>query len=71
MDEEIAAEIKWAKEKADWLDPFISKKDQYMDHYDKDEIIQPEFPKKPTWDYPSHTSSHSYSFWSNPFHKWR
>lgn len=71
MDEEIVAEIQWAKEKADWLDPFISKKDQYMDHYDKDEIIQPECPKKNTWDYPNHTSSHGHSFWSNPFRKWR
>lgn len=71
MDEEIAGEIQWAKEKADWLDPFISKKDQYMDHYDKDEIIQPECPKKNTWDSPSYSSSHGPSFWSSPFRKWR
>ena len=71
MDEEIAAEIQWAKEKADWLDPFISKKDHYMDRYDKDEIIQPECPKKNTWDNPSYTSSPGHSFWSSPFRKWR
>jgi len=70
MDEEIAGEIQWAKEKADWLDPFISKKDKYMDHYDKDEIIQPACPKRNTWDYTSYTSSSGYSFWSNPFRKW-
>jgi hypothetical protein len=41
-DEEILAKIEWAKEKADWLDPFISKADKYLDHYDKDEIILPD-----------------------------
>ena len=44
--EEIATKIEWAKAKADWLDPFISKEDQYLDSYDKDEIIQPECPRK-------------------------
>lgn len=69
IDEDVAEEIEWAKEKADWLDPFISRKDKYLDHYNKDEIIQPECPKKNTWDYPSYTSSSGNSFWSNPFHK--
>lgn len=70
MDEEIIAEINWAKEKADWLDPFISKKDKYMDYYKKDEIIQPDCPKKNTWEYSSYTSSSGSSFWSSPFRKW-
>ena len=70
MNEEIAAKIEWAKDKADWLDPFISKKDQYMDHYKKDEIIQPECPKKNSWDNPSYSSSIGNTFWSNPSRKW-
>lgn len=69
MDEEIVAKIVWAKEKADWLDPFISKNDTYMDHFDKDTIIQQECPKKNSWDYSGDTSSSKDSFWSNPFRK--
>jgi hypothetical protein len=45
-EEEVLKKITWAKEKADWLDPFISKADEYLDHYDKDEITQPECPKQ-------------------------
>jgi len=70
MNEEIVAKIEWAKDKADWIDPFISKKDQYMDHYNKDEIIQPECPKKNSWDNPSYSSSTGNTFWSNPSRKW-
>jgi hypothetical protein len=69
--EEIATKIEWAKAKADWLDPFISKEDQYLDSYDKDEIIQPECPKKNTWDYSNYSSTPQPSFWSNPYRKWR
>jgi len=68
--EEIATKIEWAKAKADWLDPFVSKEDQYLDSYDKDEIIQPECSKKDTWNYPSYSdyqSTPKYSFWSNPW----
>jgi hypothetical protein len=68
--EEIATKIEWAKAKADWLDPFISKEDQYLDSYDKDELIQTECPKKDTWNYPSYSdyqSTPKYSFWSNPW----
>lgn len=70
MNEEIASQIQWAKDKADWLDPFISKEDKYMDYYKKDEIIQPECPKRNTWEYTSYTSSSGYSFWSSPTRKW-
>ncbi len=74
MNEEIATRIEWAKAKADWLDPFVSKEDQYLDSYDKNELIQPDCPKKDTWNYPSYSdyqSSPQYSFWSNPYRKWR
>lgn len=54
--EEIATKIEWAKLKADWLDPFISKEDQYLDSYDKAEITQPECPKKNSWEYSNYTS---------------
>lgn len=70
MNEEIATKIEWAKAKADWLDPFVSKEDQYLDSYDKNELIQPDCPKKDTWNYPSYSdyqSTPKYSFWSNPW----
>jgi hypothetical protein len=68
--EEIATKIEWAKAKADWLDPFVSKEDKYLDSSDKDEIIQPECSKKDTWNYPSYSNYQSTpqpSFWSNPW----
>lgn len=70
IDEESASKIEWAKSKADWLDPFISRKDRHLDAFDKNELIQPECPKKDSWNW----SSYSYydtvqkdSFWSNPW----
>ena len=71
MNEEIAAKIKWAREKADWLDPFINKEDLYMDHYNKDEIIQPECPKQNMWDNPGYRSSTGDTFWSRKYKFWR
>ena len=71
LTDEITEKINWAREKADWLDPFISRKDKYLDFYKKDEIIQPECPKKDIWDYSDYYSvSPDDSFWSNPFRKW-
>lgn len=67
LTKEIAGEIQWAKEKADWLDPFISKKDRYMDYYNKDEIFRLGCPRKNIWDFPSYSTSSEHSFWSNPF----
>lgn len=69
MNDEIRQKIQWAKDKADWLDPFISKDDMYLDEYDKDELIQPKCTKSNSWDYDSYSSSSYYSFWSNPFRK--
>lgn len=71
INEEAAAKIQWAKEKADWLDPFISKKDQLLDYYNKDEIIQSECPKNNTWENQSYSGSSVHSFWSSPYSKWR
>ena len=68
--EEASAKIEWAKEKADWLDPFISKEDKYLDHYEKDKIIQPECPKQHSWQDTSYYSeSESYNFWAKPWWK--
>jgi hypothetical protein len=70
MDEESASKIEWAKLKADWLDPFISLEDKYLDPYDKNELIQPECPKKDTWNWSSNSyyeSVQKNSFWSNPW----
>lgn len=70
LDEESASKIQWAKEKADWLDPFISRSDKYLDPCDKNELIQSECPRKDSWGYSSYSDSYSapkYSFWSNPW----
>ncbi|MFT3739567.1 MAG: hypothetical protein QM786_12475 [Breznakibacter sp.] len=69
-EEEVLKKIAWAKEKADWLDPFISKEDEYLDHYDKDEITQPGRPKQQTsWGYQSYQeeSGSGYNFWAKPW----
>lgn len=71
MTEEVAEKIQWAKDKADWLDPFLSKEDKYMDHYNKNEILSPECPNKNPWNYSGYSgSSKEYSFWSSPYRKW-
>ena len=71
ISEEIEVKIRWAKDKADWLDPFISKKDQFLNYKDIDALIQPECPKNNSWGYQSYTQSNSNSFWSSPYSKWR
>jgi len=70
MNEEAAAKLEWARSKADWLDPFISNEDKYLYSYDKNELIQPECPKKDTWNhfgYSDYSSAPKFSFWSNPW----
>jgi hypothetical protein len=74
MGEEAAAKLEWARSKADWLDPFISKEDKFLDAYDKSELIQPECPKKDSWNqigYSDYDSAPKYNFWSNPWHNRR
>lgn len=69
-EEETLKKIAWAKEKADWLDPFISKEDEYLDYYDKDEITQPKYSKQQTLQgYQSHQepSGSRYNFWEKPW----
>ena len=34
------------REKADWLDPFIAKKDNYLNSYDMDRILQAAVPER-------------------------
>jgi hypothetical protein len=70
MDEDISNKLQWAKEKADWLDPFISKEDKYLDKYDKNDILQRESPEYHSWRYEdSHSTYYNYSFWAKPY--WR
>ena len=71
MNEEISEKVRWAKEKADWLDPFISKKDQFLNNKDIEALIQPECPKVNSWGYQSYTQPVSNNFWSSPYSKWR
>lgn len=58
------------RKKADWLDQYISKKDQFLDNKDIDALIQPECPKTNSLGYPYYTQSVGNSFWSSPFSKW-
>ena len=69
--DEISAKIKWAKEKIEWLDPFILKDDKYLDSKDIDKLINPECPKNNTWEYQNYSNSYEHSFWSSPYSKWR
>lgn len=62
LDDESAAKLKWARDKADWLDPFISKEDEYLDSYDKDEITQTEGSNQFSDSY-SGSSLSQYPFW--------
>lgn len=66
-DEEILAELAWAKDKADWLDPLISKPDEYLDHYNKDTITQPRNSYNSSYNPPSQHSE--YNPWAKPW--WR
>ncbi len=71
MNDQSAAKLKWAREKADWLDPFISKEDPFLDFFDKDEITRPECPKQEynnyfSANYHSSSNSYQYPFWLNP-----
>jgi hypothetical protein len=69
-DEEVLKNIEWAKDKADWLDPFISKEDIYLDYFEKDEIIQPKCPKQQSWDERCYYENFdNRSFWQKPW--WR
>ena len=69
--EEIIKKIAWAKEKADWLDPFISKEDEYLDYYDKDEVTQLEHSRQQTsWPYRDNQalSGSGYNYWAKPWY---
>lgn len=66
-DEEILAELAWAKDKADWLDPLISKPDEYLDHYNKDTITQSKNSYSSSYNPPSQHAE--YNPWAKPW--WR
>ena len=68
MDDQAASKIEWARLKADWLDPFISKDDKYLDSFNKNELIQAECPRKDSWNqfgYSDYHSAPEYNFWTN------
>ncbi len=67
-DEEILAKIEWAKDKADWLDPFVSKSDKYLDHFDKEKVIQSDFSKQNSWSHQDYKEQSSRdNFWRKPW----
>lgn len=67
-DEEILANIEWAKDKADWLDPFVSKSDKYLDHFDKEKVIQSDSPKQNSWSHQDYNEQSSRdNFWKKPW----
>ncbi|MDR1632423.1 MAG: hypothetical protein LBR97_06050 [Dysgonamonadaceae bacterium] len=63
-DSNVLEKLQWARDKADWLDPFISKGDQYLDGYDKDKIIQPDSTTQQT-----SYDRDIYNFWVKPWWK--
>ena len=68
-DEEVLKKLEWAKDKADWIDPFISKEDVYLDRYEKDEVIQSKCSKSHSYERSYYGSSNERSFWQKPW--WR
>ena len=61
-DKDILEKVQWAKDKADWLDSFISKKNLYMDYYDKDKVMQPNCPKQHGENRNSNSSDSAHKF---------
>lgn len=59
--------LQWARDKADWIDPFISKEDQYMDHYDKDKVIQSDQSPHQMYGSSSNRDGSIYNFWVKPW----
>jgi hypothetical protein len=65
-DSKILGKLQWARDKADWLDPFISKEDQYLSDNDKDKAIQSDYmTQQMSYDGDSFTRD----FWSKPWWK--
>jgi len=75
QDEEMTNHLQWAREKADWLDPFISSDDELLRSFNKDNLFQPDCPKdhsRSSSSYQnSNNSTHStgYNFWATPWWK--
>lgn len=66
--EETADYIQWAKEKIEWLDPFIAKPDLYLDSREQEEVrvnTSPSYSQRRE----NEDSSTGYSFWKKPY--WR
>lgn len=65
---EMSGYIRWAKDKIDWLDPFIAKQDPYLDSWEQEEVkvntSQSYSQRRENED-----SSTGYSFWRKPY--WR
>ena len=69
-DEKVLRKIEWAKDKADWLDPFISKEDIYLDKFKIDEIIQPKCSTQHYRNEPIQSENFTVrSFWQKPWWK--
>ncbi|MCD8102758.1 MAG: hypothetical protein LUE26_09370 [Alistipes sp.] len=57
VSEEALTEIKWAKHKIEWLDPFINAEDDYLDEDDMDELLYEESKPQNSRNYTSWSSS--------------
>ncbi len=65
----ILSELEWAKEKADWLDPFISKPDKYLDYYNKESITRSECPNQNSYYRSDSQELYSDNYWIRPWWK--
>ena len=66
-------ELEWMKRKADYIDPFVNRKDELLDKEDLDELIYPKIIKTSESEssYGYYSSSPKYSYWQlkNMWHK--
>ena len=67
LDDEVVKKLEWARKKADWLDPFIDVKDEYLNEDDKDQSLET-IKSDSNTRRPSTAETERYSFWSKPYH---
>lgn len=67
--EEMSGYIQWAKDKIDWLDPFIAKPDPYLDSWVQEEEVRVNTSQSYSQKRESYDMSTGYSFWRKPY--WR
>lgn len=69
LDDEAEKKLDWARNKADWLDPFKDVDDKYLDEYNKDKILEPiiKTESESNIRHSSTTETERYNFWTRPY----